>query len=54
VIAGGVLFGAAFKLAMKSVVMPLFGAPPVNATFHYLAGNQAALGAQNGTIGPAA
>jgi membrane protease YdiL (CAAX protease family) len=42
-IAGGVLFGAAFKLAMKSLVMPLLGAPPVNATFHYLAGNRAAL-----------
>jgi uncharacterized protein len=28
---------------MKSVVMPLLGAPPVNPAFHYLAGNTAAL-----------
>jgi uncharacterized protein len=40
---GGLLFGAAFKLFMKSVVMPLFGADPVNQAFHYLAGNTAAL-----------
>ena len=40
---GGVVFGAAFKLAMKSVVMPLLGADPVNQAFHYLAGNTAAL-----------
>ncbi len=40
---GGVFLGAAFKLFMKSVVMPLFGADPVNQAFHYLAGNAAAL-----------
>jgi membrane protease YdiL (CAAX protease family) len=32
--------GVAFKLAMKSVVMPLLGAPPENAAYHYLAGNR--------------
>jgi uncharacterized protein len=37
----GILFGAAFKLLMKAVVMPLLGAPPVNQAFHYLAGNRA-------------
>src|SRR5438067_10548984 len=30
----GAGLGAVFKLAMKSVVMPLLGAPPVNATYH--------------------
>jgi membrane protease YdiL (CAAX protease family) len=40
---GGVAFGAALKLVMKSVVMPLFGADPVNQAFHYLAANTAAL-----------
>ncbi|MFL5312348.1 MAG: CPBP family intramembrane glutamic endopeptidase [Myxococcales bacterium] len=39
----GILFGAAFKLVMKIVVMPLLGADPVNRTYHYLAGNRAAL-----------
>jgi hypothetical protein len=42
-VAGGILFGAALKLVMKSVVMPLFGADPVNQAFRYLAGNTAAL-----------
>jgi membrane protease YdiL (CAAX protease family) len=42
-IVGGVLFGIAFKLAMKALVMPLLGADPVNQTFHYLAGNRAEL-----------
>lgn len=42
-ILGGVLAGAAFKLLMKSVVMPLIGAPPVNATYHFLEGNRALL-----------
>src|ERR671934_2093123 len=27
----------------SSVVMPLFGAPPINAVYHHLAGNGAAL-----------
>ena len=39
----GVVFGVALKFAMKSIVMPLFGAPPVNQAFHYLAGNTAAI-----------
>ena len=38
-----ILFGAAFKLLLKCVVMPLLGAPPVNAAYHFLAGNTAAL-----------
>src|SRR5438477_5274968 len=39
----GVAFGAAFKVLMKAVVMPLFGAPAINPKYHYLAGNTAAL-----------
>jgi len=42
-IALGALFGIAFKLAMKALVMPLLGAPPVNQAYHHLAGNTAAL-----------
>lgn len=42
-VAGGIVAGIAFKLLMKAVVMPLFGADPVNHAFHYLAGNRAAL-----------
>ena len=42
-ILAGIAFGVAFKLAMKALVMPLFGAPPVNQAYHYLAGNAAAL-----------
>jgi membrane protease YdiL (CAAX protease family) len=42
-VAIGLVFGALFKLVMKAVVMPLLGAPPVNATYHYLTGNAAAL-----------
>jgi len=43
VCAGGLLLGVALKLAMKAIVMPLFGAPAVNEHYHYLAGNTAAL-----------
>jgi len=42
-IAEGISLGIAFKLVMKAVVMPLFGADPINPTYHYLAGNAAAL-----------
>src|SRR2546423_1672819 len=37
----GAVFGVALKIAMKSIVMPLLGAPPVNAPFHFLAHNPA-------------
>ena len=40
-IAIGIVFGVALKFAMKSIVMPLLGAPPVNAPFHFLAHNPA-------------
>src|SRR4029077_11652946 len=39
----GFLFGCVFKLLMKAIVMPLLGAPPINPSYHYLAGNPAAL-----------
>jgi membrane protease YdiL (CAAX protease family) len=43
VVAIGIVFGSAFKLLMKIIVMPLLGADPVNHAYHYLAGNRAAL-----------
>jgi membrane protease YdiL (CAAX protease family) len=39
----GIVFGIALKLLMKSIVMPLLGADPINHAYHYLAGNRAAL-----------
>src|SRR4051812_8717118 len=38
-----VVLGIAFKLLLKSIVMPLLGADPVNHAYHYLAGNRAAV-----------
>jgi len=43
ILAIGIPFGVLFKLGMKAIVMPLLGAPAVNARYHYLAGNAAAL-----------
>jgi membrane protease YdiL (CAAX protease family) len=40
-VAIGIVFGVAFKLLMKVIVMPLLGAPPINQAYHYLAGNRA-------------
>ena len=39
----GVVSGVTLKLLMKSVVMPLLGADPVNHAYHFLAGNRALL-----------
>jgi membrane protease YdiL (CAAX protease family) len=39
----GVAFGVLFKFLMKALVMPLLGANPINQSYHYLAGNWAAL-----------
>jgi CAAX protease family protein len=39
----GLAFGIALKLLMKALVMPLFGADPINQAYHHLAGNTAAL-----------
>lgn len=40
---GGAAFGIVFKVAAKAVVMPLLGAPAINASYQYLAGNANAL-----------
>jgi membrane protease YdiL (CAAX protease family) len=40
-VVGGIVCGVAFKFLMKAIVMPLLGAPPINQTYHYLAGNTA-------------
>jgi membrane protease YdiL (CAAX protease family) len=42
-IAVGILFGVTFKFAMKAIVMPLLGAPPVNQAYHWVTGNPAVL-----------
>jgi hypothetical protein len=39
----GITLGALFKIGMKSLVMPLFGAPAQNPAYHFLAGNTVAL-----------
>jgi len=39
----GIVFGCALKLILKAIVMPLLGADPINRTYHYLAGNSAAV-----------
>ena len=40
---GGVAFGVILKLVLKIAVMPMLGAPPINAAYQYLVGNTAAL-----------
>ena len=42
-IAAGIALGAAFKLTMKALVMPLLGADPVNQAFRHFTGNTAAM-----------
>jgi membrane protease YdiL (CAAX protease family) len=42
-VVAGIAFGIALKFAMKALVMPLFGADPVNQAFRFLAGNTAML-----------
>ncbi len=39
----GIAFGIALKFLMKSVVMPLLGADPINHAYHHLVGNSAAI-----------
>ena len=43
VMALGLVFGCAFKLLMKAIVMPMLGADPINQAYHYLVGNPIAL-----------
>jgi membrane protease YdiL (CAAX protease family) len=42
-VAIGLALGIFFKLLMKAIVMPLFGAEPINQSYHFLAGNKALL-----------
>jgi uncharacterized protein len=39
----GLAFGIAFKLLMKTIVLPLLGADPINHAYHFLVGNRTAL-----------
>ena len=43
VLAASVALGIVLRLALKALVMPLLGAPAVNASYRHLAGNEAAL-----------
>lgn len=38
-IATGIVFGVTLKFVMKALVMPLFGAPPINQAYHFVTGN---------------
>jgi len=40
---GGIVFGIALKLLMKSVIMPLLGAPPTNSAYQFLVKDRAAM-----------
>jgi uncharacterized protein len=42
-VGGGILLGVTFKLLLKSIVLPLLGADPINHAYHFLVGNRAAL-----------
>ena len=42
-LAAGLIIGVLLKLVLKALVMPLLGAPPVNAAYHFIAGNLAIL-----------
>ena len=42
-IATAVVFGVTLKFVMKALVMPLFGAPPINQAYHFVTGNPSVL-----------
>jgi membrane protease YdiL (CAAX protease family) len=46
----GLALGVILKLALKSIAMPLLGAPAINQTYHYVVGNAAALPLLIGTV----
>jgi hypothetical protein len=46
----GVAIGIGLKIGMKSVVMPLLGASPINVSYHSLMGNAAALPGMVATV----
>lgn len=39
----GILLGVTLKFAMKALVMPLFGAPPINQAYQFVTGNNAVI-----------
>ena len=39
----GIAFGVASKFTLKALVMPLFGAPPVNQAYRFVTGNSAVI-----------
>ena len=39
----GIVFGVALKFTLKALVMPLFGAPPVNQAYRFVTGNNAVI-----------
>lgn len=39
----GIVFGVSLKFTMKTLVMPLFGAPPINWAYHFVTGNAAVI-----------
>jgi membrane protease YdiL (CAAX protease family) len=39
----GIAFGVVLKFVMKAIVMPLFGAPPINWAYHFFTGNSAVI-----------
>ncbi len=41
-VAVGIVFGVAMKFLLKTIVMPLLGADPINQAYRYLAGNPTA------------
>lgn len=42
-VAIGIAFGVALKFTMKALVMPLFGAPPINQAYQFVTGNTAVI-----------
>ena len=42
-IAIGIVFGVTLKFVMKALVMPLFGAPPINQAYQFVTGNPAVI-----------
>jgi len=42
-LATGVVFGVTLKFMMKALVMPLFGAPPINQAYHFVTGNSSVI-----------
>lgn len=49
-IAFGIVLGVGFKFTMKALVMPLFGAPPINQAFQFVTGNPAVIPAMLYTL----